>query len=315
MNDNKEFIHVAVGVVFDQSGRILIARRPDHLHQGGLWEFPGGKVDKGETVEEALFRELLEEVGIKIGKTDNLIQIEHDYGDKQVILDVLKVTDFSGEAHGRENQAVKWVDLAELCNYDFPAANRGIINAIRLPPYYMITGEYLELSAYITAIDKAVRKGVSLIQFRAKHLEPNTYVDFANKLLERYQESKTNIILNSTLDIFQNTKAAGLHLSSKALYDFESRPIDYKKLLSASVHNQHELEKALRLEADFIVVSPVKKTTSHPEAVPIGWERLGALVKCANCPVYALGGLALNDIEKSIAFGAKGIAGISMFEH
>ena len=103
----KNLVHVAVGVIEDAQGRILIARRPAHLHQGGLWEFPGGKVAEHEDVLTTLRRELHEEVGIDIKQTKPLITIEHDYGDKQVWLDVHRVTAFQGEAHGREGQPVK----------------------------------------------------------------------------------------------------------------------------------------------------------------------------------------------------------------
>lgn len=122
-------VHVAVGVILDQDHRVLLAKRPDHTHQGGLWEFPGGKVDAGETVVQALDRELQEELAINVAAAEPLIEIQHDYGDKRVLLDVWMVTSFSGSPRGNEGQPIEWADMACLGDYAFPAANIEIIGA------------------------------------------------------------------------------------------------------------------------------------------------------------------------------------------
>ncbi|WP_404341314.1 8-oxo-dGTP diphosphatase MutT [Pseudoalteromonas mariniglutinosa] len=127
---NKKIVHVAVGVIKAENS-VFICKRPDNKHQGGLWEFPGGKVERGESVFTALQRELLEEVALTIHSSTELLVIEHDYGDKQVRLDVHLLTDFHGEAHGAEGQQGKWVAITELDNYAFPAANVAIIEKIK----------------------------------------------------------------------------------------------------------------------------------------------------------------------------------------
>ena len=124
-------VHVAVGVVVREDGAILIARRPDHLHMGGRWEFPGGKVESGETVQQALTRELREEVAIEVKELQPLTEIRHEYTEKSVFLDTWWVTRFSGEAKGLEGQEVRWVPFAALDDYQFPEANLEIIEAIR----------------------------------------------------------------------------------------------------------------------------------------------------------------------------------------
>ena len=125
-----EPLHVAVGVVLDTARRVLITRRASNSHQGGLWEFPGGKVEAGENLLLALARELREELGIEIGRTSPLLEIKHDYGDRQVLLDVHVVWEFAGEAQGLEQQPLAWVAPGELARYRFPEANVPIIGAI-----------------------------------------------------------------------------------------------------------------------------------------------------------------------------------------
>ncbi|GAB5453339.1 MAG: hypothetical protein Hals2KO_36670 [Halioglobus sp.] len=124
-------VHVAVGVIVDAERRILLSRRPDDAHQGGFWEFPGGKVEQGESLQAALSRELREELGIAVERSTPLLEINHDYGDKQVRLDVHVVWSFSGEAQGLEQQPLAWVTLAELDDYPLPAANVPIVAALR----------------------------------------------------------------------------------------------------------------------------------------------------------------------------------------
>ncbi len=123
-------VHVAVGVILDQNDRVLIAKRAPGQHQGGLWEFPGGKVDAGESVEQALARELHEELAIGVRACRELLKVQHDYGDKSVLLDVWVVSQFTGVAHGNEGQEIAWVSIDTLCEYQFPAANVAIVRAI-----------------------------------------------------------------------------------------------------------------------------------------------------------------------------------------
>ena len=130
-------IHVAVGVIFNnqQEDQILIAKRPKHVHQGGLWEFPGGKVAAGETVDQALKRELYEELGITVTQSQPLMQVEHNYSDKQVFLDIWTVTQYSGEARGLEGQECRWVAMQQLLcaesKYQFPEANKAILEKLK----------------------------------------------------------------------------------------------------------------------------------------------------------------------------------------
>ena len=151
-------VHVAAAVIRDNSGKILIARRADTQHQGGLWEFPGGKVEADESVETALARELHEELGIVVSAARPLIKVRHDYPDKQVLLDVWEVSAFTGEPHGAEGQPLEWVAPRDLLNYEFPAANQPIVAAARLPAQYLITPEDLETPALAARYPESHRR-------------------------------------------------------------------------------------------------------------------------------------------------------------
>jgi len=125
------YLHVVAAVIYDQNKeRILIAKRPDDKHQGGKWEFPGGKVDAGETAQTALQRELFEELDIQISASQSLLEIHHQYPDTFIFLDVYKVTQFKGEAIGKEEQEILWVTIDELSGFTFPEANTPILEAI-----------------------------------------------------------------------------------------------------------------------------------------------------------------------------------------
>ena len=124
-------VHVAVGVIVDDACNVLITRRAQDSHQGGLWEFPGGKVEEGESLHAALARELSEELGIAIGTTRPLLEVRHDYGDKAVLLDVHLVNGFTGTPRGLEQQPLEWVPAALLDQFSFPAANVPIVAAVK----------------------------------------------------------------------------------------------------------------------------------------------------------------------------------------
>ncbi len=124
--------HVAVAVIVNTEQEVLLALRQPHQHQGDLWEFPGGKVERNEAVYDALLREIEEEVGLTIASASELVKISHDYGDKTVLLDVWLVDAFIGKPTGREGQQLRWCAVTDLKEDDFPAANVAIIDAIKV---------------------------------------------------------------------------------------------------------------------------------------------------------------------------------------
>lgn len=307
---SNEVIHVAAGVIVNPDGKVLIARRPAHVHQGGLWEFPGGKLESDEPVEEALKRELHEELGIDIQLAHPLIRIHHDYSDKSVLLDVWKITAFTGNPHGKEGQPVKWVKPGELDQFSFPEANKPIITAAQLPERYMITGEYDSLEHAAEHIKKRIQQGIRLIQFRAHYLTDDEYLSWANELINIVKRNECTLLLNREPGVIAKLDMPGVHMSSAILMKHKTRELFNSKLLSASVHNREELNRAMDIGVDFVVVAPVLLTETHPEANPLGWDNLYELTEQSTVPVYALGGMREEHIEHAQQHGAQGIAAI-----
>lgn len=307
-----QVVHVVAGVIRNPQGEILLAKRPQHLHQGGLWEFPGGKCEPGEQAFEALQRELHEELGIDVHAAQPLISIPHSYPDKNILLDVWQVSHYEGNAFGKEQQQVLWVNENELENFTFPAANHPILTALKLPDVCLISPEpFADRQVFLSQLDKTLASGIRLLQLRARSLDDQDYVSLYQQVREICRRSKVIVMVNRSLPCFQQCNAAGLHMNSQQLHSVRQRPVDADVLLSASCHSEQDIEQACRLGVDFTLLSPVKPTRTHPEANPLGWQKFNELVSLATMPVYALGGMDRNDIVEAHKAGAQGIAAIS----
>lgn len=311
----KRRVHVAAAAIISADGsEVLIARRPSNVDHGGLWEFPGGKLAPYETGLGGLKRELHEELGIEIRRAQPLIRIHHEYPDKHILLDVWQVHDFSGEPFGREGQAVRWVPMEELVNYPFPAANLPILRAVMLPTEYLITGEEEDEALFDERLERAlVEDGVRLVQLRAKQLDRAAYLARAESALARCRQYGARLMLNGDPELLEAVDADGIHLTSERLMQLERRPIAEGKWLSASTHDREQLVQAGRLGCDFVTLSPLRTTPSHPDVPPVGWHDFQELVERATMPVFALGGMTRHDANHARAVGAQGVASIRDF--
>jgi len=307
-------LHVAAAVIRGMDGRILIARRPDEKHQGGLWEFPGGKVEEGEAVQAALARELEEELGIQLQAARPLIQVRHDYPDKQVLLDVWEVSAFSGEPHGAEGQPLAWVMPRQLAGYEFPAANRPIVAAARLPERYLISPENLTPQALLQGLKTALDGGIRLVQLRAPSMFDPQYRDLAVDAAGLCA-GRAQLMLKGPLEWLGDFPSAGWHLTSKQLRELAraGRPFPAERWLAASCHNAEELALATEMGVDFVTLSPVQPTQTHPEAELLGWDKAAELITGFNSPVFLLGGVGAAETERAWQIGAQGVAGIRAF--
>jgi len=313
-----EIVHVAVAVIVNQDDEVCISLRHKESHQGGLWEFPGGKVEQDESIEQALTREIREELGLDILSSRRLITIHHDYNDRKVCLHVNRVINYNGHATGVEGQQVEWVDVNQLSSYDFPAANLPIIKALQLPDKYLITGKFNGIEDFLRKLTAAIDRDIQLVQLRLKEgdLNINEVSLLVSQVSSLCALSDTKLLLNlpqKYLDMVDvvNTKFDGFHADSKTLRALSQRPSG--RLFSASCHNEEELQKARQLYADFVVLSPVKKTASHPEMQAMGWSRFSCLTEMCDMPVYALGGVSEQDLEDAWLHGGQGVAAISAF--
>jgi 8-oxo-dGTP diphosphatase len=304
-----DFVHVVVAAII-HNDKVLIARRLEHLHQGGKWEFPGGKVEPGEPVERALGRELHEELGITPQKFRPLIKIHHSYPDKNVFLDVWRVESFSGVLSGREGQDTKWVAVAQLSLYEFPDANLPIFKALNIPSSCAITP-----AESLVSLEKLMSTAFndSLILLRQPALNEKEYGKLAAQVAARYPQARHRIMLTRDIAAVEKYGFAGVHYSSRFAAEATSRPIGTDYLFSISCHDEQEFQQAITLDADFVFLSPVKSTASHPQARLLGWERFSSLCESINCPVFALGGLGPKDLETAWRAGAQGVAGIRSF--
>lgn len=307
---HQKSIPVAVGVIKNSSNQVLISLRDQRLHQGGLWEFPGGKVEVGETVEQALIRELHEELNIQVRNFQPLMTINYNYPDRSVQLAVYEVTEFSGTATGCQGQMVKWVNAGDLRCYDFPAANRPIITAAQLPPYYAIL-DGADESMLKQNLNTLLKQNIKLIQARLKNLPDDMVNRFLRWAYPLCQQHQAVLILNCGC-VVAEPPVDGVHLTSRQLIALSKRP-DGVKWLAASCHNLVELQHAEAIGVDFVVLAPVKSTPTHPDVKPLGWEIFADLVNRVNLPVYALGGLSQEDLQKARRCGAQGIAAIRAF--
>ncbi len=311
----KRRVHVAAAAIVSADKKhVLIARRPSNVDHGGLWEFPGGKLAPYETGLEGLKRELHEELGVEIRRAQPLIRVHHEYSDKHILLDVWLVHEFAGEPFGREGQAVRWVAMEDLAGYPFPAANLPILRAVMLPKEYLITGEEPDDERFEALLRRALDEdGVRLVQLRAKGLERDAYLKRAEKALALCREFGARLLLNGEPDILEQVEADGIHLTSQRLMELERRPIAEGKWLSASTHDEEQLDKARGLGCDFVTLSPLRTTPSHPDVAPMGWHDFQQLVEHAGMPVFALGGMTRFDANHARAVGAQGIASIRDF--
>jgi len=302
-------IQVAVGVIRDVGGRLLLSRRAEHAHQGGLWEFPGGKTEPGEEVEQALARELREELGIEVIGCRPLIRVSHRYGDRSVRLDVRLVTEYRGIPQGCEGQPLAWVAPDQLPFYALPEADHPILMALSLPDRYLITPD-LPADRLLEGIDRATESGVELVQLRVSSLGEDRLARLATDVAALCRARGARLLVNGPPSLVARVGAHGVHLSSRGLMASARRPLVADRLVAASCHNAEELGQAQRLGLDFAVVSPVLRTATHPEALSLGWAHLARLIDGVSLPVYALGGMTPDVLGQAWAAGAQGIAGI-----
>ncbi len=300
-------IEVVAAVIINESGQFLLAQRPTDKVYAGYWEFPGGKVEPGETAADALKRELHEELGIEAITCYPWLTRDFDYSHAAVRLRFYRVLKWSGNPHGREQQQFAWQAISNVTVTPLLPANGPILRGLELPHIYGITsaGE-LGHEAFMDRLEQSLHNGLRLIQVREKQLGDEALRAFAAEVVALGHRYGARVVVNGPAAIAAQVGADGVHLTAAQLMAATRRPDC--QWCGASCHDAAELDRARELGIDFVVLGPVKATPSHPGAKLLGWPGLAALIRDYPLPVYALSGLRASDLEQAWQSGAHGVA-------
>ncbi len=298
---------VAVAIFLKPDGTFMLSSRPPGKPYPGYWEFPGGKIEPGETVLQAMVRELVEELNVTITHATPWFTFMMRYTHATVRLHCWRVSAWHGEMRGMEGQHFEWQRLEALTVAPTLPGCVPIFKALALPGIYAISNAAeAGVSNYLAQLEHVLERGLRLVQIREKSLPADTLLRFAQGVAARAHAHGAKVLVNGDADLASRIGADGLHLTSAQLSACSVRP-DFP-LVAASTHHRDEIERAAELKLDFAVLGAVKPTRTHPGQAPIGWQRFGELVAAAPLPVYALGGLAREDLNLAMEHGAHGIA-------
>lgn len=303
----RSLVRVAAAVILKPDGQVLLAQRPVGKVYAGWWEFPGGKLEPGETPRHALDRELHEELGLTVRRASPWLVRRFQYEHAHVELHFFRVLAFDGDPVGHDGQAFAWQDPRAFTVDPLLPANAPIIQALRLPLIYGITmASEIGETASLARLQRALNDGLRLVQVREKSWPLAQQQAFTGRVVALSHACGAKVMLNGSADHARAWGCDGVHLTADALARTTQRPEDL--LCGASCHTAAEIARAGELALDFAVLGPVKPTGSHPHATPIGWTRFGAMISATTIPVFALGGLSRADLDRAIDEGAHGIA-------
>ena len=307
-----KIVEVAAAILLRQSAtgtEYLLAQRPEGKVYAGYWEFPGGKVEVGETLRDALIREIEEELGVTVDRTYPWLSCQFTYPHATVRLKFFQVVSWHGEVAPIEHSGFVWVRIGDAAPVSpVLPANGPILRALELPSVYAITNACENgVDTELARLDKALAGGVRLIQVRDKALQSNQRKQFAHAVMALAREhNNCCVLVNDDATLARDIGAHGLHLSSKRLMATTERPTFAR--VAATCHAAEELAHAASLGLDFAVLGPVLPTASHPENQGLGWTAFGELIEKSPIPVFALGGMSGDLLETARRTGAHGIA-------
>ncbi len=303
-------VDVAVGVLVRPDGSFLLASRPDGKPYAGYWEFPGGKIDPGESIAGALARELHEELGIDIGAAHPWVTRLFDYPHARVRLHFRRVFDWRGEVHAREGQRFGFFTTARLPDGPLLPATRPVLRWLDLPPVYALTNAAaLGSDTFLARLERALARGLRLVQLREPALDASCVRRLLDEVLARARAYGARVLVSGRHDAALWAHAGGVHFTAAQLLALDRRPA--LSLVAASAHTRAEIERAAALDLDFVVAGPVLPTTSHPGQPALGWAAFARLIGDAPLPVYAIGGMREAHVPNATALGAHGVASLS----
>ena len=306
MQQTNNIIEVVVGVIHNDSKEIFISRRKKNQFMSGYWELPGGKVENNEDLSSALKRELFEEIGIKIEKYNLIQTIQQEYPKRIINLSVYVIEKYSGTPVGKEGQDFSWSSIEKIEEYELLPTMLKIINRLSLPNSYWITPDNHNSNSVFEECNQRLSEGVKIIQLRSKSQLDKAYIDNFNKLC---QLNQAKLVLNMPHIDFDEP-CDGWHLTSIELMTTSTREFPDDKLFGASAHNLIEAKHAEKISVDYISLSPINETPSHPQTQILGWEKASEIISQCKVPIYLLGGMNKDSMDKALSIGAQGIAGI-----
>jgi 8-oxo-dGTP diphosphatase len=291
-------IEVAAAVIERPDGTFLLAQRPPGKVYAGYWEFPGGKVEPGEAAEQALARELHEELGIDVERAYPWLTREYVYPHGHVRLHFFRVVLWQGDPHPREDQAIAWQARSGPMAAPMLPANSPVLAALALPHEYAITDAAgMGIGPMLEALERRLKQGLRLVQVREPGLDGQSRELFTTQVIGLAHRYGCKVLVKSA-----HADADGMHCTAPDLMRMPVRPAG---LAAASCHTREELDRAAALGFDFAVLGPVLEKV---DAEPLGWGRFASLVRGTMIPVYAIGGLKPYDMERAWRAGAHGIA-------
>ena len=305
--EKTKIVEVAAAVLQRPDGSFLLAQRPADKIWAGYWEFPGGKIEPGETPYHALVRELREELGITVATAYPWVTRMFTYPHATVRLNFFRVTAWSGDLHPHEGQEFSWQRVPNISVTPMLPANAPILRALELPSSYAISNvQELGEQEFMRRLEAALRKGLRLVQLREKDYSHEALRELALKMLSLIRQHDARLLINADIALAQEVGADGVQLTGTQLAGLRERPA--VEWCAASCHNAEELRRAEALGCDFALLSPVLPTQSHPGAPHLGWQNFAAIVAGSSIPVYALGGLTHDDMQTAWQHGAHGIS-------
>lgn len=304
-------IAVACGVLVDAQGRVLIAQRPAGKIAAGKWEFPGGKIEAGESAQAALQRELREELGIEVRGARPLIRLHHDYRDRSVLLDTWRIETWDGTPRGLETQQLAWCALDELHRYDLLEADGPILQALRLPAHYVFTPPQISEGVLLERLLRLPKN--ALLRLRLPELNERAYEALATRVIAASAPLGLRVLLDREPQQAQALGAAGWHASAARMAALRARPLPDTLLFAASAHDALQAQALHERDVDFAVIGSVCKTPTHPHDTALGWSQFSALAQRARRPAYAIGGVGPAQLSQAQAQYAQGVAGIRAY--
>jgi 8-oxo-dGTP diphosphatase len=302
-------VDVAVGILIRSDGRLLLASRPAGKPYSGYWEFPGGKLEPGETVAHALARELHEELGVDIGPVFPWLVREFDYPHALVRLHFCRVLEWRGELHAREQQGFGFYALDALPTPLLPATIP-VLRGLELPAVHAISAARdLGVDEFLRRLQTALDRGLRLVQLREPELDEVEVERLFAEMRAMTRDAGARLLVNSRHARALWERADGVHLTSRTLRETRARPA--LPWVGASVHDGAELRHAGHLALDYAVLGSVQATASHPGQAPLGWSEFERIAAVTALPVYAIGGMALESLPLAMACGAHGVALLS----